>query len=278
MSVNSRRPLRRTLANIMVAEHSIGYYESLDFNAPMTGTTADQIVTTFATADPIQILDVGCGWAELLLRLLTACPTARGHGIDHDAVLIARATRNAATRSLSDRVTFSADIADAQPSDIVVCVGSEHVFGSFNDALSGLRDIVRPGGRLLLGTSIWEQSPTPEQVETYGDLPVLRDLIAGATALGWRPLGLTLASAHDWDHFEFGFLADWETMIMSTSDPTESDQARQAADEHRDNYLDRRGILGFVYVTLGRPISARFDARNSDRSAPGARRRAGLSM
>ncbi len=30
-------------------------------------------------------------------------------------------------------------------------------------------------------------------------------------------------------------------------------RARTAADEHRDSYLRRRGILGFAFVTLGKP-------------------------
>jgi SAM-dependent methyltransferase len=237
----------------MVANSSIGYYNSLDFNAPMTGATADLIVRTLATTEPVEILDIGCGWAELLLRVVAASPAARGHGIDHDEALIARATRNTAARSLSDRVTFSVDAVDARPSDIVVCIGSEQAFGSLGEALSKLRGLVRPGGRLLLGTLFWEQPPTPEQAETFGDLPVLGDLAAGTAAMGWRPLGLTVATARDWDHFEFGFIADWETAVMTPVDVEESDRARRMADEYRERYLARRGVLGFAFLTLGRP-------------------------
>jgi SAM-dependent methyltransferase len=134
-----------------------------------------------------------------------------------------------------------------------MCIGSEQAFGSLSDALSELRDLVRPGGRLLLGTLFWEQSPTPEQAETFGDLPALGDLAAGTAAMSWRPLGLAVASAHDWDQFEFGFIADREAAVMMPTDLEESDRARRMADEYREHYLERRGVLGFAFLTLGRP-------------------------
>ena len=240
----------------MVSARPCGYYDSLDFNAPMSDATADRIVKMLATGDPVEIVDIGCGWAELLLRLVAASPGASGHGVDHDAVLIERATRNAAARSLSDRVRFSADVADVQVANTVLCVGSTHVFGSPHDALAGLRDLVRPGGRLLLGTTVWERPPTPDLLATFGDLPVLSDLLADAVTEGLRPLDLMISSMQEWDHFEFGFLADWEQAVMSASDPTESNRARRAADEHRVGYFQRRGVMGFAFLTFGRPHDA----------------------
>ena len=68
----------------------------------------------------------------------------------------------------SPGVTFSAELGKMAPSDLVLCVGSEHVFGTLNQALSELRDLVRPGGRLLLGTQIWKQTPTADLVAAVG--------------------------------------------------------------------------------------------------------------
>lgn len=231
----------------------VGYYESLDFNSPMTNQTADHLVAQLAATPLSTIIDAGCGWAELLLRLLTACPEASGHGIDHDEVHLARAERNAAERALLPRVTFSAALGTMAPADLVLCVGAEHVFGTLDQALSELRNLVRPGGRLFLGTQIWEQAPTPALVEVIGHLPTLSELIGAAVEPGWRPLGLKVASPDDWDHFEFGFLADWEQFVMSPATPAASHAARRAADRHRDDYLRRRGVLGFAFLTLGLP-------------------------
>lgn len=239
----------------------VGYYEWLDFNNPMTEETADRLVAELATAGPADVLDVGCGWAELLLRLLAACPGAMGHGIDHDDPLIDRARRNAADRGLAGRVTFSSTLGAHEPADLVLNLGAEHVFGSLDDALAGLWPLVRPGGRLLLGTQFWEEQPTRELVEVIGHVPSLPELIDGAAAAGWRPLGLQVATLQDWDHFEFRFLGDWEQFAMAPTSAAQAASARLAADEHRAAYLRRRGVLGFAFLTLGRPLEPASDER-----------------
>ncbi|GGL93121.1 hypothetical protein GCM10010129_41100 [Streptomyces fumigatiscleroticus] len=33
-------------------------------------------------ADPLTVLDIGCGWGEFMLRLLEAAPGATGVGVD----------------------------------------------------------------------------------------------------------------------------------------------------------------------------------------------------
>jgi len=231
----------------------VGYYEWLDFNNPMTDETADRLVAELAAAEPASVLDVGCGWAELLLRVLAACPRAMGRGIDHDDPLIERAARNAADRGLTSRVSFSSTLGAEQPADLVINLGAEHVFGDLDAALAALWPLVRPGGRLLLGTQFWEKPPTEDLIEVIGQVPSLAGLLDAAVVVGWRPLGLQVATLQDWDHFEFRFLGDWEQFVMAPAATGEAASARLAADEYRAEYLRRRGILGFAFLNLGRP-------------------------
>ncbi len=234
----------------------VGNYDSMTFNSPMTDATADRIVAQLAAKTPSRILDIGCGWAELLLRLLAACPAATGHGIDHDDSLIERASAHAADRKLADRVTFSPDVeaaTDDESADLVLNLGAEHVFGTLDDALGALRDFVKPGGHLLLGTQFWEALPTPALIESIGELPTLEGLIDRAAATGWRPLDLSVSTPDDWDHFEFGFMRDWEQFVMQPETSEQAALAQRAADEYRPAYFERRGILGFAFLTLGRP-------------------------
>ncbi|MEM7324738.1 MAG: class I SAM-dependent methyltransferase [Actinomycetota bacterium] len=239
----------------MIEPAPVGYYQWLDFNSPMTAETADRLVTQLSSPAPSRVLDIGCGWAEFLLRVLAANPDASGDGIDNDDVLIDRAGRNAAARGLADRVAFRTGLDDSAPADLVVNVGAEHVFGTLDQALERLWPFVEPGGRLFLGTMIWERSPTPEVAAAIGQVPTLPELIDAAVGVGWRPLGLTVAAPTDWDHFEFGYLRDWEQHVMAATNGEDADRARRAADEHRAGYLERRGVLGFAYLTLGRPGS-----------------------
>jgi ubiquinone/menaquinone biosynthesis C-methylase UbiE len=224
-------------------------YDSLEFNAPMTSATADEIVHTLASSRPRRVLDIGCGWAELLLRILDACPHATGQGIDNDEAMLARARRSAGERSLLDRVSFSARVEDAECGDLVLCIGAEHVWGSLQDALAELGRLTDPGGRVLVGSLFWEREPSRHLEAEFGPLPTLDTLIASFTLAGWRPLSLRTATLQDWDCFEFGFMADWELSALSLQDAGQAADARDRADRHRTGYLQRRGILGFAFVT-----------------------------
>lgn len=73
-----------------------GYGTYLRFASPLAQTRADQIVKRVAATEPETILDIGCGWGELMLQLAAACPAATAIGVDTNRPDIERA---AATRS-----------------------------------------------------------------------------------------------------------------------------------------------------------------------------------
>ena len=231
-------------------------YESLAFNAPLSGRRADRIARALAEAEPDAIVDIGCGWGELLLRTLVAAPRATGRGIDTDPALLERGRANAVARGLADRVAFVEAPAPREhgTADLAICVGADHAYGSQAGALAVLRDVVRPGGQLLFGSGFWEREPSRELAATVGLEPEsLRDL-AGlvdlAVAAGFRPLFIQTANRDEWERFESGFLADWERRLLHGDEP----ELRARADAHRDGWLrGYREVLGFAYLTLGRP-------------------------
>ena len=55
----------------------------LDFNAPLSDRRAAALVAGVGPLADKSVLDLGCGWAELLLRILAGEPTATGVGIDN---------------------------------------------------------------------------------------------------------------------------------------------------------------------------------------------------
>lgn len=239
-----------------------GRYQYLDFNAPLSHWRADSIAQVLTANSPDTILDVGCGWGEFLLRTLAASRAARGHGIDLDGELIARARANAVTRGLGGRVTFEeGEVASLHASaDVVICVGADHAFGSQREALSRLHDLTTPGGRLLLGTGCWESPPTPAVAATLGlspsELLDLAGLVDLAITLGFRPLHIQTANRDEWERFESGFIADREEWLVRNAEHPNAQRVRSKSDEHRNGWLrGYRGVLGFAYLTLGRPTS-----------------------
>ena len=236
-----------------------GRYRHLAFNAPLSGARADGIAARLATAAPADALDIGCGWGELLLRVVERLPAAQGLGVDVDAELLQRGRDAARQRGIADRVRFENLRGDRvrQPADLVVCVGSSQVFGGAAAALESLWRLVRPGGRLLLGDGLWDPRAATDRSLVWEDmlaLPDLGGLVDLAVVAGYRPLFVETSTVDELDAFESGFLADYEEWLMANPDHPDAGQVRAKADEHRNRWLHGyRAGFGFAYLTLGRP-------------------------
>ncbi|WP_181805038.1 SAM-dependent methyltransferase, partial [Streptomyces shenzhenensis] len=99
----------------------------LTFHGPLSEARAAAMVRRLAGPRPGSVLDVGCGWGELMLRLLTAVPQARGVGVDVNAADLKRGRRTARARGLAGRVEFAEESAVGTgrgPADVVLCLGA----------------------------------------------------------------------------------------------------------------------------------------------------------
>jgi SAM-dependent methyltransferase len=244
-----------------------GYYDHLEFNAPLSSARADSIARQLAAGGPRTVLDVGCGWGELLLRTVAAAPDVGGLGVDVDARGLARGRANAVTRGLDARVAFvEGDGAlPRDAADAVICVGADHTFGDQSAALGALYGLTRSGGRVLFGSGYWQSSPSVEQAAAVGmapdSLPDLAGLVEIAIEKGFRPITIQTASPDEWEQFESGYLADWETWLLAHGDDPGADAVRAKADTHRTEWLRGYGaVLGFAYLTLGRSARPRIGA------------------
>ncbi|WP_434440180.1 SAM-dependent methyltransferase [Lentzea sp. E54] len=242
-------------------------YEDVTFHGPLSEERAARLIRSLEPLDGAHVLDLGCGWAEFLLRVLAAAPTATGTGVDRNAVDIARAQANADARGLSDRVSLQvADVAQwhpDRPADVVVVSGASQVWGGdplhhTTNALTAAKGLLRPGGRLLLGESFWEREPTADQLAA---MPVPRDQyrsLAGLVDLahehGYRLLAAEQASLDEWDVFENGHGLAWERWLRDNPDSEHAAEIRAKADTQRTYRLHGwRGTLGLAYLTLQAP-------------------------
>lgn len=235
----------------------------LDTNSPIAPWRLDRQAAELAATTPRTIVDIGCGWGELIQRVAQAAPDAKAYGIDADQELLERGRVSAAERGIGDRVEFVEYQGEAwtEPADVVVCVGAAHVFGTAAEALRALFPLVNPGGVLLFGDGIWERQPTeadlagmwPETTAAeWLDLP---DLVDAAIATGFRPLRVEAVERSEIDDFESGFLRDKETWLLANPGHPKADEIRAGADQHRAWWLrGHRGPWGFGYLTLGRPV------------------------
>ena len=171
-------------------------HAGLTFNAPLSEERASALVAALPISPGHHVLDLGCGWGELLLRILAAHPASTGTGVDTAKDALDRGVLAAARRGLHERVDFVEAAAETfvDIADIVVCVGASHAFGGPADALHRLRQSVAPGGRASTATPSGRQSPPPphsrRSVSCPGSTtsaPPRRSRASGSSATRPRP-------------------------------------------------------------------------------------------
>ena len=119
----------------------------------------------------MRVLDVGCGWGSFALH------AAQRYGVDVVGVTLsaeqaALASKRVAEAGLTDRVEIRIqdyrDVIDG-PFDAISSIGmSEHVGSEqMPRYTSQLRDLLRPGGRLLNHAISWNAGPTDPDPDSF---------------------------------------------------------------------------------------------------------------
>lgn len=242
-------------------------HEHLTFLSPLSEERAARLVAFLAAGDPRVVLDVGCGWGELLLRVLEAAPRATGLGLDLDETSLVAARERAVRRGLGERASF--EVRDAReamgPFDTVTCIGASQIWGpdteealplDYSAALTALRALLPRGGRLVYGEGIWSRPPTPEATaplagldDEYVTLGRLVELVEGH---GFALVAAHEASLDEWDAFESGFTAGYAHWLAdhAPEHPESAEIRQRAARQHTAYFGGYRGVLGLAYLEL----------------------------
>lgn len=245
----------------MADDEILGHaHDRLRFDSPLSSARADGLIEQLQLRAGACVADLGCGWAELLLRAVERTGGLRGEGVDTSAVALERARRNALERGLAARVELEEGDAGAWTRrigqyDAVICIGSSHALGGTEETLAATRRMLRGPGRLLIGEGFWAVPPTPEALAGLGatedELTNLPGLLARAEAAGLRAEAVEVASQEEWDEFESLWCAGLERWADANPDDPGAARAREVADDHRGRYeRGYRGVLGFAYLVL----------------------------
>jgi len=220
-------------------------HAGLTFNAPLSEQRATELVRALPISPGHHVLDLGCGWGELLLRILAAHPATTGTGVDTSREALDRGLRAAAQRGLHERVELVEAPAEASVdiADIVLCVGASHAFGGHTPALEALRQSVAAGGRVLFADGFWSEAPPERALAAIGRLPGLEELQAAARKAGFTVEHAWSSSQQEWDAFE----AAWRSGLEGSGDPAAVEFAAERRREYEDGY---RGTIGFAGLVL----------------------------
>jgi SAM-dependent methyltransferase len=161
-------------------------HAAMRWNAPLSAAHASMLLDEFELDRAERVLDLGCGWGELLLRAVQRNSTLTGIGIDNDTVAIARGSALAAERDLDARVNLVEAAAEAwtESADRVICVGAQHIWDGTEPALTALGELVAPGGRLLYADGYLEPHPSPLTNDLFPEISPLTDVLTAVRRTG----------------------------------------------------------------------------------------------
>jgi cyclopropane fatty-acyl-phospholipid synthase-like methyltransferase len=225
------------------------------WNTPLSDEHAALLLERLDIVGGQEILDLGCGWGELLLRAIAHRAATTGIGVDSDTWAIERGRDEATKRGLSERVSFVTGNASSWTSqaDRVICIGASHAWGGSAEALQALSTVVCPGARILFGDGCWEQPPPSEAAAAiFGhEILTLSDLVEDAMAVGWRVIHMSTADQREWDDFEATWRAGRQEWLLAHPQDNRAGRVRHKLDRQVREYVGSyRGVLGFTYLVL----------------------------
>jgi hypothetical protein len=244
------------------------FYLDLSFMTPLSEARATRLVEFLSRNLAGTIVDVGCGWGELLIRVLEATPDAKGIGIDLDRDSTDRAVSLARERGVEGRASFiTGDVKANLPSvsQGAICIGASQIWGppveanqplDYRSALTALRSMLDRGSPVIYGEGIWTASPTPQAIAPlagrYDEFVSLPELLDIARGCGFSVMQVHQATLDEWDEFESGFSAGYARWLKRNGpDHTDALEVRARGEKQSNAYFrGYRGVLGMAYLGM----------------------------
>ncbi len=221
-------------------------HRDLVFCNPLSSDKVDELVELLRLPAAAHVLDVACGKAEFLCRLVERW-AAHGTGIDLSPYSVEDARAKAADRGLREQLQIvEGDGAkfEAPPTsfDATTCLGASWIWGGHAGTVAALAEWTRPGGIIAVGEPFWKTDPSPEHLAAAKLERDARgshlDNIESGAAQGTPFLHAIVSSEDDWDRYE-GYHR-YAAEMYAAEHPQDPDVAELLADTrryHEDVYL-----------------------------------------
>jgi cyclopropane fatty-acyl-phospholipid synthase-like methyltransferase len=238
-------------------------HEGLAFMNPLAEEDVDEMIEALELEPGAHVLDLGCGKAEVLLRIVERYADVRATGLDRSPAVLAEAVRQAAERCPEAKITLlEQDVREYAPEpgsfDLVVSTGGVSFRGGVGGTLAVLSGFVAPGGKLLFGEGYWREEPTAEYLVALGaareELKNYEGTIAAARDVGLELKRAVTSSVEDWDAYEDAWLRNGDRYADAHEGEEGVAELREwiAAGRERYRELGGRETLGFALFLFER--------------------------
>ena len=231
-------------------------HEGLAFMNPLAEEDVDEMIEALELEPNAHVLDLGCGKAEILLRIVERFPDVRATGLDNSRAVLAEARRQAESRVPEAKVVLlEQDVREYAPDpgsfDLVVSTGGVAFRGGVGGTLAVLAGFVASGGKLLFGEGYWREEPSAEYLVALGaareELKDYEGTIQAAVEVGLDLKRAVTSSIEDWDAYEDAWARNGERYADAHEDEEGVDELRGWIANGRARYreLGGRETLGF---------------------------------
>jgi SAM-dependent methyltransferase len=238
-------------------------HEGLAFMNPLADEDVDEMIEALELEPGSHVLDLGCGKAEILLRIVERYPDVRATGLDRSPAVLAEARRQAEERVPESKVVLlEQDVREYAPDpgsfDLVVSTGAVAFRGGVGGTLAVLSGFVAPGEKLLFGEGYWREEPSAEYLVALGaareELKDYEGTIAAANDVGLVLRRAVSSSVADWDAYEDAWARNGERYADAHEGEDGVAELREwiAAGRARYRELGGRDVLGFALLLFER--------------------------
>ncbi len=217
----------------------------------------DALVEAIAPVPGWRAVELGCGKADFLVRLLRRWPDITAEGFDRNPWFLAEAQAAADAAGVARRLSLietdapGALLADRSV-DLAVAMGATGIVGDQAETVAFLASIVGPGGEVVFGDGVWVADPPDDGLDTFGmTRDELADGVAGLAALGsavgLTPLSVELVSHDEWDAYETAYVGGITAWADTHADDPEREVFVGRAATFAESYAAwRRDSMGFA--------------------------------
>lgn len=229
---------------------------------PISSVKIERLLDLLPLADTSRVLDLGCGRAELALRIIERFGSTV-LAIDRSSLMLDAARERAEwTGALGKLYLDNADIRDfrADPETFHLCVmmGAGGIAGGMPGICQQLKAWTRSGGYVLIGEGYWRTRAHPDYLAvlgtTQGDLLDHRGNVQAGIDAGLVPMHAVTASTEEWDEYEWTYARAIERYAREQPEDPDVPAMQERARKWRDGYLRwGRDTLGFGVYLFYRP-------------------------
>lgn len=233
-----------------------------DYCNPISAAKIERLLDLMPLDEHSRVLDLGCGRAELALRIIERFGSSVV-AVEHSSLMLDAARERAEwTGALGKLHLDSIDIrqfkADPETFQLTVFLGAGGIDGGMAGVCQKLKGWTQPGGYLLVGEGYWKKKASAEYLAILGGndnefLDHRGNVQAGIDA-GLVPMHAAVSSDDEWDEYEWKYARSIERYAGEQPADPDVPAMLERIRRWRDGYLRfGRDTLGFAVYLFHRP-------------------------